>query len=157
MLIAHPNRTGRLAMTRRAITFLTSLLAVTALGIGATGAVAKQGADDPVGHVRHAGTDDGTKAKKCHKAKHGANASAARKTKCNRAKKSKRNRTRGAHHPVTHDAGDDNGANRPAGTTDDPATHDAGDDNGANRPAGTTDDPAGHDAGDDNGGHGSDD
>ncbi len=53
--------------------------------------------------------------------------------------------------PAGHDAGDDKGGVRAAGTSDDPAGHDAGDDKGGVRAAGTSDDPAGHDAADDHG------
>jgi hypothetical protein len=93
-------------MTRRTITFLTALAAAALLAIGGTGvASAKHGADDPAGHVRHNGADDGKKHKKHrHHAKH----STAR---------------HGADDPANHDAGDDRGGNRPAGTSDDPAGH----------------------------------
>ena len=99
-------------MTRRMITFLMTAAAAAVLAVGASSAPAKQGADDPAGHVRHTGTDDGAKphkkAKKCKKARHG------------------QRRGRGADDPANHDAGDDKGGDRPAGTTDDPAGDDHG-------------------------------
>ena len=119
-------------MTRRMITFLMTVAAAAVMAIGASSAPAKQGADDPAGHVRHTGADDGAKAhkkaKKCKRARHARHASTAKHTKkCKKARHGKR-RGRGADDPANHDAGDDNGGDRPAGTTDDPANHDAGDD-----------------------------
>jgi hypothetical protein len=148
-------------MTRTTIRFLMALTVAAAMAVGATAAPAKQGADDPAGHVRHTGTDDGAKAKKAKKCKKvKRNATAAQKAKykkCKKAAKKSQSRSHGADDPANHDAGDDKGGERPAGVSDDPATHDAGDDNGGDRPDGVSDDPADHDAGDDNGGHGGDD
>jgi hypothetical protein len=47
---------------RRITALLTAALAVAAVGGTAGTAVARQGADDPVGHVRHSGGADDTRA-----------------------------------------------------------------------------------------------
>ncbi|NHA68310.1 hypothetical protein [Phycicoccus flavus] len=64
--------------------------------------------------------------------------------------------------PVTHDAGDDHGGDRPRAASDDPVTHDAGDDHSGDDHGGddrgvSRDDHDDHEDGDRSGGHGSDD
>jgi hypothetical protein len=62
-------------MRKRITALLIVALAVAGVGGTASMATAKHGADDPVGHQRHTGTDDSARAKaakkRARKARHG--------------------------------------------------------------------------------------
>jgi hypothetical protein len=105
-------------MNHRSKKALVTITAIAALGVpGAlTGAAqARQGADDPVGHVRHSGTDDSR-----------PSTSSATKSKA-KSKHRKRTRTRsgrrGRHHSASHRRGADDGPRGRGRGTDDGPNH----------------------------------
>jgi hypothetical protein len=106
-------------MNHRSKKTLLTITAIAALGVpGAlTGAAqARQGADDPVGHVRHSGTDDNR-----------PSTSSATQSAAKSKAKSKRTRTRsgrrGRHHTASHRRGADDGRRGRGRGTDDGPNH----------------------------------
>jgi hypothetical protein len=82
-------------MRKRALIALSAIAVFGATALNTGSAVARQGADDPVGHVRHGhGADD----PRAHKARHGADDKAADDK-----------RARAARHGADDPAGDDRG------------------------------------------------
>ena len=89
--------------TKKLIITATAIAAVSAPGLGVGAAQARQGADDPIGHVRHSGDDDSR-----------SSSSSTSRSK-HRQRGRNRSRTRsgrhGAHHGSAHRHGADDGPN----------------------------------------------
>jgi hypothetical protein len=84
-------------MRKRALIALSAIAVFGATALNTGSAVARQGADDPVGHVRHGhGADD----PRAHKARHGRGAD---------DKAADDKRARAARHGADDPAGDDRG------------------------------------------------
>ncbi|HUR83859.1 MAG TPA: hypothetical protein VMY78_00815 [Solirubrobacteraceae bacterium] len=85
--------------TKKFILTATAIAAVSAPALGASPVQARQGADDPVGHVRHSGTDDSVRS------------SSSKARSKHRSRTRTRSGRRGAHHGANHRRGADDGPN----------------------------------------------
>ncbi len=98
--------------TKKFILTATAIAAVSAPAVGASPVQARQGADDPVGHVRHSGTDDGARS---------SSSSSARSKHRHRGRT--RSGRRGVHHGANHRRGADDGPRGRGRGTDDGPNH----------------------------------